>query len=183
MKTETFGKVCGTVAAMFLAATIGIVQIENARINDLELQRDIYKSRFENWSTRAMEMEATAENLQDQLEETRRAVDGIYLDDAGEFFCTAYCCEQYEHICGTGTGITASGAPVKADLTVAADQSIFPYGTILYIEDVGICIVQDKGTGVQGNHLDVAVSGTHADALNWNGYGEHRVWVVRENRN
>lgn len=67
MKTETFGKVCGTVAAMFLAATIGIVQIENARINDLELQRDIYKSRFENWSTRAMEMEATAENLQDQL--------------------------------------------------------------------------------------------------------------------
>lgn len=34
--------------------------------------------------------------------------------------------------------------------------------------------------GVQGNHLDVAVSGSHEDALNWDGYGEHQVWIIKE---
>ena len=63
-------------------------------------------------------------------------------------------------------------------MTVAADQSIFPYGTVLYIENVGIRIVQDKGAGVQGTHLDVAVD-THENALSWSGYGEHRVWILK----
>lgn len=54
------------------------------------------------------------------------------------------------------------------------------YGTVVYIEDVGIRIVQDKGAGVQGNHIDIAVSGSHEDALKWTGYGEHRVWIIKE---
>ena len=51
---------------------------------------------------------------------------------------------------------------------------------MIYIEDVGIRIVQDRGNAVQGNHLDVAVSGSHEDALNWDGYGEHQVWIIKE---
>lgn len=39
--------------------------------------------------------------------------------------------------------------------------------------------MQDKGAGVQGAHLDVAVD-THENALTWSGYGEHRVWIIRE---
>lgn len=104
----------------------------------------------------------------------------MLVEDAGDFLCTAYCTEKREHICGTGTGITASGAPVEADVTVAADPDVFPFGTILYIEDIGVRIVQDKGAGIQGKHLDVAVSGSHEDALNWNGYGTHRVWIIKE---
>lgn len=96
------------------------------------------------------------------------------------FKCTAYCTEKWSHICGTGTGITASGQPIQAGVTVAADQTLLPYGTVIYIEDVGIRIVQDKGAGVQGNHIDVAVSGSHEDALKWTGYGEHRVWIIKE---
>lgn len=60
------------------------------------------------------------------------------------------------------------------------DQTLLPYGTVIYIEDVGIRIVQDRGNAVQGNHLDVAVSGSHEDALNWDGYGEHQVWIIKE---
>ena len=104
---------------------------------------------------------------------------GLVAEYAGEFQCTAYCTEKYRHICGEGHGITASGQPIQADVTVAADQALLPYGTVLYIEDVGIRVVQDKGAGVQGYHLDVAVD-THENALTWSGCGEHRVWVIRE---
>ena len=70
-------------------------------------------------------------------------------------------------------------APATAGLTVAADESL-PFGTVLYIENIGVRVVQDRGVAIQGNKLDVAVSGSHEDALNWEGYGEHRVWIIRE---
>lgn len=149
----------------------------NARVHQLTQERDIYASRFQNWSDRALRDEETISALQDRLDSL---ADGkIYLEEAGTYMCTAYCTEQYPHICGEGQGITASGQPIQADVTVAADQTLLPYGTVLYIEGVGIRIVQDKGAGVQGYHLDVAVD-THENALTWSGYGEHRVWIIRE---
>lgn len=149
----------------------------NARVQQLTQERDIYASRFQNWSDRALRDEETISALQDRLDSL---ADGkIYLEEAGMFMCTAYCTERYQHICGEGHGTTASGQPIQADVTVAADQTLLPYGTVLYIEGVGIRIVQDKGTGVQGYHLDVAVD-THENALAWSGYGEHRVWIIRE---
>lgn len=149
----------------------------NARVQQLTQERDIYASRFQNWSDRALRDEETISSLQDRIDSM---ADGkIYLEEAGTFTCTAYCTEQYQHICGEGHGITASGQPIQADVTVAADQTLLPYGTVLYIEGVGIRIVQDKGEGVQGYHLDVAVD-THENALAWSGYGEHRVWIIRE---
>lgn len=148
-----------------------------SRITDLETQRDIYASRAQHWIDRAVEDEEVIDSMQLRLDALANGK--VKLEDAGVFFCTAYCTEQYPHICGEGHGITASGQPIQAGVTVAADQAIFPYGTVLYIEGVGIRIVQDKGAGVQGAHLDVAVD-THENALRWSGYGEHRVWVIRE---
>lgn len=163
-------------AALCLSSINGTYK--DSRIKQLEQDRDIYKSRFENWSNRAQEDEEKMSVLQDRLDEL---ADGkVYLEPAGTFLCTAYCTEKRSHICGTGDGVTASGTPVQADLTVAADQTIFPYGTVLYIEGIGIRVVQDRGADIQGQHLDVAVAGTHEAALNWDGYGEHRVWIVRE---
>lgn len=101
-------------------------------------------------------------------------MDSTYI---GSFLCTAYCTEEYKHICGTGTGITASGKKVDADLTVAVDTSVIPLGTILYIEGVGIRIAQDTGGAIRGNKIDVAVE-THEQALNWSGYGYHNVYVL-----
>lgn len=149
-----------------------------SRIADLETQRDIYASRAQHWIDRAVEDEEVIDSMQLRLD---ALADGkVELEDAGVFFCTAYCTEQYPHICGEGRGITASGAPVEGGVTVAADPDVFPFGTVLYIEDVGVRIVQDTGAGVKGKHLDVAVSGSHKDALNWDGYGQHRVWIITE---
>lgn len=150
------------------------------RITDLETQRDIYKSMYEDWKGAAGEVAGYADDLRDSLKARDRLDQKLLVEDAGEFLCTSYCTEQYEHICGTGTGITASGAPVEAGVTVAADPDIFQFGTVLYIEDVGVRIVQDRGSDIQGKHLDVAVPGSHKDALNWEGYGKHRVWIIRE---
>lgn len=186
VKTETKRMIIAIAAsAWMLTATTGWT-MANHRVADLEIQRDIYKSRAEDWEQMADDWKDTAyfaadvtEELANELKARKTLGEKLIVEDAGTFVCTAYCTEKYEHICGTGTGITASGAPVEAGVTVAADQSIFPYGTVLYIEDVGIRIVQDKGEGVQGNHIDVAVD-THENALVWSGYGEHRVWTIRE---
>lgn len=168
------------ILVLFFAAEIvnsAKVGVLKSRIADLETQRDIYASRAQNWIDRAVEDEEVIDSLQIRLDKT---TDGkIELAESGTFLCTAYCTEQYPHICGEGHGITASGQPIQAGVTVAADQSIFPYGTVLYIEGIGIRIVQDKGSAVQGNHLDVAVD-THENALAWSGYGNHRVWIIRE---
>ncbi|WP_141433858.1 3D domain-containing protein [Bacillus sp. 03113] len=54
-------------------------------------------------------------------------------------------------------GITYSGVKVKRDLysTVAADLSVFPIGTILFIPDYGFGVVADKGGAIKGNRLDL----------------------------
>ncbi|MDQ0219639.1 hypothetical protein ELQ35_19100 [Peribacillus cavernae] len=54
-------------------------------------------------------------------------------------------------------GITYSGVKVKRDLysTVAADLSVFPVGTILFIPEYGYGVVADKGGAITGNELDL----------------------------
>ena len=113
----------------------------------------------------------------EQLTDTLAADQSIALTYAGEFHCTAYCSEEYPHICGEGQGITSSGAKVQPGVTVAADTSIFPYGTVILIEGVGMRVVQDTGSLIKENTLDVAV-GTHAEAISWSGWGSHKVWIV-----
>lgn len=180
MRKATISKaIIAALLAAELASCTKAALMQN-RITDLETQRDIYKSMYEDWKGAAGEVAGYADDLRDSLKARDRLDQKLLVKDAGEFLCTSYCTEQYEHICGTGTGITASGAPVEAGVTVAADPDIFQFGTVLYIEDVGVRIVQDRGSDIQGKHLDVAVPGSHKDALNWEGYGKHHVWIIKE---
>lgn len=167
-----------------LAAAVTIGGTLNARVKDLAQQRDIYQSRAANWEqdalnwqTEAKEAEAQVADLKAVLEAAETGPAELEVVYLGEFNCTAYCSEQYEHICGTGDGITASGTPVQAGVTVAADPDVLPLGSAVYIEGVGLRYVQDTGSAVKGNALDVAVD-THSEALAWPGYGTHRVWLL-----
>lgn len=99
----------------------------------------------------------------------------IYI---GEFDCTAYCCEEYEHICG-GTGVTAAGYPQQSGITAGANFNVLPPGTWIYIEDVGIRQVQDTGPDCPSRHIDIAVE-THQEALEWGLMGGHEVYVLEE---
>lgn len=54
-------------------------------------------------------------------------------------------------------GITYSGVKVKRDLysTIAADTSVYPIGTILYIPGYGYGVVADTGSAIKGNKIDL----------------------------
>jgi 3D (Asp-Asp-Asp) domain-containing protein len=54
-------------------------------------------------------------------------------------------------------GITKSGVKVKRDIysTIAADTTVFPIGTVLFIPDYGYGVVADTGSAIKGNRIDL----------------------------
>lgn len=62
-------------------------------------------------------------------------------------------------------GQTASGAMAGRG-TIAADTSLYPFGTIMYIEGYGYGKVQDRGGDIKGQHVDLYFR-THQQALEW----------------
>ncbi|WP_263491930.1 3D domain-containing protein [Bacillus sp. RAR_GA_16] len=54
-------------------------------------------------------------------------------------------------------GITYSGVKVKRDLysTIAADTSVFPIGSVLFIPEYGFGVVADTGSAIIGDRIDL----------------------------
>ena len=59
-------------------------------------------------------------------------------------------------------GVTASGAAARHG-TIAADTSIFPFGTVMYVPGYGYGRVEDRGGDIRGYHIDLYYS-THGEA-------------------
>lgn len=100
--------------------------------------------------------------------------------DAITYLVTAYCaCEQ---CCGRwarhSPGITATGVRAVEGITVAADWSLLPPGTVIEIEGYGWRIVQDSGSAIRGRRIDIFFT-SHADALRF-GVQKLKVREVRE---
>lgn len=89
----------------------------------------------------------------------------------GECTVTAYCCEPYRHICGTGDGVTATGLPVTPGM-VAVDPEVIPLGSTVVIDGRKYLAAD---TGVTGLCVDVAVP-THDEALE-RGVRTASVWI------
>jgi 3D (Asp-Asp-Asp) domain-containing protein len=66
-------------------------------------------------------------------------------------------------------GITYSGVKVKRDLysTIAADLTVFPIGSILFIPGYGYGVVADKGGAIKGNKLDLFYETVEEVYDNW----------------
>ena len=62
-------------------------------------------------------------------------------------------------------GVTASGK-IAAKGTIAADPSVFPFGTKMTIPGYGPGIVQDVGGSVKGAHIDIWFP-SHKKAMAW----------------
>ncbi|MCD7996543.1 MAG: SH3 domain-containing protein [Clostridiales bacterium] len=84
------------------------------------------------------------------------------LEYLGKFKISHYCCEKYKHICGTGTGKTATGLDVRPGM-ISVDPKIIPLGsTIVFNGNEYVAV--DTGGMIKGKKIDLAVE-THKEAL------------------
>lgn len=76
-------------------------------------------------------------------------------------------------------GITFSGSHVCRDVysTIAADISVFPLGTILYIPDYGYGVVADTGSAIIGNKIDLYYDTVEQVYEQW-GKKEVEVYII-----
>lgn len=70
-------------------------------------------------------------------------------------------------------GVTASGTLAQPG-TIAADPAVFPFGTIMYVPGYGYGRVEDTGSHVKGQRIDVFFR-RHSQAVRW---GRQRLVVT-----
>jgi 3D (Asp-Asp-Asp) domain-containing protein len=85
-------------------------------------------------------------------------------------YCSGECCCQQ-----WADGFFADGSPVGGK-AVAADTSIYPFGTTFDVPGYGRAVVKDRGGAIKGNKLDLYFS-THKKALNW---GRQTIIVTKQ---
>lgn len=75
-------------------------------------------------------------------------------DKSGTYTITAYC--SCSKCCGEwADGFTFTGELAHEGVTIAADPSVLPLGTIVEIEGIGQRVVQDIGGAIDGNEIDL----------------------------
>lgn len=92
---------------------------------------------------------ARAEAYVRETAEPEEEPERVYL---GRYRVTGY--DTCARCCGNTNGITASGTTATVGRTCAAPKDI-PFGTVLWIEGIGERVVEDRGSAVHGNVLDV----------------------------
>ena len=79
---------------------------------------------------------------------------------------TAYCIEDYPHICNDGdASTTATGTKPTPGRTVAVDPNVIPYFSNVIINGQTY-IAEDCGGAIKGNRVDI-VFATHQEALDF----------------
>ena len=92
----------------------------------------------------------------DEAEKTDTVVDYSKLEYVGVFEGTAYTPSPEE--CSNNLGLTASGKPIVAGVSIAVDTDYWKLGTEFYIEGLGYVVAMDTGNAVKGKYrFDYAV--------------------------
>lgn len=79
-------------------------------------------------------------------------------------------------------GITASGAKVKENHTIAVDPKVIPLGTLVYIEGIGVRKAEDTGSAIKGNKIDVYIPDVE-EAIDFGVKKQVKVYVLDSSRN
>lgn len=119
-------------------------------------------------------------NVNTKLEDANTTISVLQNNEyelvyVGDYKITYYCDERYDHQCG-GNGLTAMGTPTVIGVSAAADWSVLPKGSTVYINGIGWREIQDVGGSVKGKHIDVLVE-THSEALDL-GMDYEGVWLL-----
>lgn len=79
---------------------------------------------------------------------------------------TAYCMENYPHICNNGdANATSTGAVPTVGRTIAVDPKVIPYGSEVIING-HTYVAEDCGGAIKGNTIDILFA-THQEALDF----------------
>ena len=101
----------------------------------------------------------------------------VFKKSLGVCKLTAYCKENYPHICNNGnSNTTATGTVPTVGRTVAVDPSVIPYGSEIIINGHSY-IAEDCGGVVKGNRIDILFA-THKEALKF-GVQYAEVYVIK----
>lgn len=167
-RKQSVGKFLRGVLVTSLLATlyqpIMVYAEETVPIEDTTLEAEMPGTEL---TTKAQVLEsAVPEGIAIPIEPAMPEEGAILL---GEFKLTYYCCEPRKHICGRGTGVTASGRPVEAGRSIAVDPSVIPLGSRVFIdfgdgEGWHEYSADDTGAKIEGGRIDIAVD-THHEAL------------------
>lgn len=109
-------------------------------------------------------------NMMGELDELNEMLNVVKSEEynvayLGEFVYTYYCDERGKpHICGSGIGLTATGAPTEVGTTIAVDPSVIPLGSTVYIEGIGLRVAQDTGGAIKGHKIDILLH-THDECF------------------
>lgn len=94
----------------------------------------------------------------------------------GEFELTSYC--SCSKCCGGGANaLTASGARVQANHTIAVDPNVIPLGSTVYIDGFGTYVAEDTGGAIKNNKIDIYFP-SHEEAIRF-GVQYAKVYLVR----
>lgn len=167
-----------------LALSVGANTMLYGAILSRDKEIDNLETRYE--AVKAIQQDAVAAYgklvAQVDAEEQERSAQAAAYDAIegyeyiGECKITYYCCEPYEHICGDGDGLTATGIPVTPGV-VAVDPEMIPLGSTVIIDGQAY-LAADTGEAVRGNHVDIAVE-SHQEAIE-RGTHTAEVWVVED---
>lgn len=119
-------------------------------------------------------------DISNQLPSNSVSRGGEHRISAGVFVITAYTAGEESTGKSPGDpayGQTASGVMVEEGITIAADWSVLPKGTIVWIEGVGRRVVQDKGGAIKGFKIDLYMPNLD-DAKAW-GRQKRKVFILQ----
>ena len=148
--------------AVLVAASVGVVyvvaRLVNTMITTVEAEADnafvgpTPTTAPEPTATPTETPTPTAKNAKATVAASGGA--GQYL---GTFDVSYYTCDPAEN---GGSNLTATGAVLSdvVGVCIAADPSVLPYGTRVYIDGIGDRVVMDCGGAIRGNKIDVLVA-------------------------
>ncbi len=135
-----------------------------------------YLAEKQNHDNTKLDLALAKRIIEDKDKQLQAVQQGVYI---GKFEVTYYTAGEEstgKNLGDRGYGITKSGTTVEDGRTIAADWDVIPEGSRVFIEGVGIRTVEDTGSMIQGQAIDVYVEDVET-ALN-NGRHPARVWVL-----
>ena len=124
------------------------------------------------------------------LQPSDRAKSSLYVLETTGYCECGECCSWHRNwlfipVSDSGgykkVGYTANGSRARPG-TIAADTSIFPFGTIMYVDGYGYGRVEDRGGDIKGYHIDLYFE-DHGTAKRWGRTKRYvKVWFPKDLR-